>query len=166
MTDSLRISELEKKIEYIQNYIQSTQNIEVKYTVGEDGKDPTKDNPEDAGTDLYASEDAVLEFGMPVKIKLSTAFQPPAGVHGLIVDRSSMGNNGIHILGGLIDSPYRGDLEAILVNLKIGSTYNIQKGQKITQIIFINLPNTLLKKESSLNQSSRNTNGFGSSGQW
>lgn len=159
-----RLKKLEESVKYIQSYLSSLDEIEVKYKLEEGGKDPTKAHEEDAATDLYSLEDVTLEFAEPKLVKLSTALEMPSGHHGLIWDRSSMGKNGIHILGGLIDSGYRDTLAAILVNIKKDSTYNITQGQKITQILFIKLPKVRTVKTDTLSSSERGVRGFGSSG--
>jgi deoxyuridine 5'-triphosphate nucleotidohydrolase len=59
----------------------------------------------------------------------------PLGCYGQIADRSSMAfNNHIHVIGGVIDSDYRGPIQIILHNLG-HEPYHIQRGDKVAQII-------------------------------
>jgi len=62
--------------------------------------------------------------------------QIPEGYVGLIWPRSGMAyKHGIDVFAGVIDSSYRGDVGVILYNSQY-SNYNIEKGDRIAQIIF------------------------------
>jgi len=59
----------------------------------------------------------------------------PKGTYGRIADRSSMVLfNRIHVLGGVVDSDYRGSIRVMLYNFGTSSC-TIDKGQKIAQMI-------------------------------
>ncbi len=126
---------------------------------------PTKEHLEDAGWDLYANESVNLEFAVPRKVKTGISFGHPPCIHGFIWDRSSMGTKGIHVLGGLIDCPYTGEVSVILVNLnKNEPNQPIGIGTKMTQVVFPHLPITHLIETKTLEETSRGDKGFGSSG--
>ena len=71
----------------------------------------------DIGFDLYAVEDAVLEPGVPVKIRTGIAIEGPAGMGFVLGDRSSMAARGITYAGGRIDAGYRGEILVCLINV-------------------------------------------------
>lgn len=152
-------------------------------------KAPTKVYDTDAGYDLYAIEDVVVpsipsvicKFVMDTmasvfykkekkeveffgsKIKTGIAFEIPKGYVGLIWDRSSMGSKLLKVLGGVIDSSYRGDITVVLMNLSF-KDYTVRAGDKVAQILIQEIKNYPLVLCSELEHSSRQENGFGSSG--
>lgn len=102
---------------------------------------PTKAYPEDAGWDLYM--DCIpdidgciwIQPGERVLIRTGCAFAIPSGYYGRIADRS--GNAwkfGLHVLGGVVDSMYRGEVMVILLNTS-STEYCVKVGDKIAQMI-------------------------------
>lgn len=159
-------------------------------------KAPTKNNPQDAGYDLYALEDVEVhgtavyssifsiaanlagQNGMsekeieqmlwtfpdyvPSKIKTGIALEIPDGHVGLICDRSGMGSKGFKVMGGVIDSIYRGDVTVCLT--KVGNSAKIKAGDKIAQIVILPIANPELVEVEELTDTARGEKGFGSSG--
>lgn len=64
---------------------------------------------------------------------------------------------------GTIDSSYRGEIGVILMNLGSESV-TIQKGQKIAQLVLCPVIKTDVQEVDSLDETSRNDGGFGSTG--
>lgn len=159
-----KLAKLELQVHYLEEAAAGEHIIVDFKRLTESAKCPTKANEGDAGWDLYADEDMYCPYGHIVKVKTGIAFDMPDYNHGFIWDRSSMGAKGVHILGGMIDSIYRGEIQIILTNLKMGGPYMIKKGDKITQIIFVKLPKSHMRETTSLTESERGENGFGSSG--
>ena len=90
--------------------------------------------------------------------------QIPDGYVGLILPRSGMAyKHGIDVFAGVIDSSYRGDVWVILYNSQY-SNYNIEKGDRIAQIIFQKIEDFDLHVVENLDDTSRGAGGFGSSG--
>lgn len=141
---------------------------------------PTKSRQTDAGWDLYAAESVMLETGVPTKISTGIALEIPTGFYGQIQGRSGLGSKGIAVLGGVIDSEYRGDIIVCLhlnkgneftifdetdsVELVAQDKYIIEEGDKIAQIIIHQIPNTQMVEVEELGESDRGEKGFGSSG--
>lgn len=126
---------------------------------------PTKPNQTDAGWDLYASDDAVLEPGDRELIGTDVAMAIPEGYVGLIWDRSGLAaKKGIHRFAGVIDSGYRGELKVCLWNSSSQEFYIINKGDRIAQILFQPVPHFALIEVGDLESSDRGSGGFGSSG--
>src|SRR5665811_484444 len=77
----------------------------------EDAKLPTHGHPGDAGVDLYAVEDVVFPPGEQERVHTGLAVEIPEGYVGFIWDKSSISfNTGLKIMGGVIDSGYRGEI--------------------------------------------------------
>ena len=64
---------------------------------------------------------------------------------------------------GVIDSGYRGEIKLRFSMDDSSTAYQI--GDKVGQIVFLKLPKVNLVQSEDLSLSSRNTGGFGSSGQ-
>ena len=130
---------------------------------------PTKGNPNDAGWDLYADEDAIIGPKETKLISTGIAMAIPEGNVGLIWDRSSMGVKGIHRHAGVIDCGYRGEIKVCLHNagatLGSDSSYEIKKGDRIAQLIVEKCHSVEWNQVNDLSLSPREDGGFGSSGQ-
>lgn len=113
----------------------------------------------DAGYDLFAAHDAVLNAGATVNIDVNTRVDFPVGWFGLIAERSSQGAKGFSTLGNVIDETYTG---IISVNLHNASGYPIivYQGDKVGQLLFV--PRFIDPEEAKLPL--RGDRGFGSSG--
>tara|TARA_B100000809_G_C14629208_1_gene347872 strand:- start:84 stop:506 length:423 start_codon:yes stop_codon:yes gene_type:complete len=125
---------------------------------------PSKSNQSDAGWDLYAAEDAIIEPLQTELIGTDIAMAIPEGYVGLIWDRSGMATKrGVHRFAGVIDSGYRGQIKVCLWN----STQEhciINKGDRIAQILFQAVPNFPIIEVQNLDKTSRGSHGFGSTG--
>ena len=125
---------------------------------------PTKANSADAGYDLYALEGTIVDKHCHKLIKTGISMQIPDGYVGLIWPRSGLAyKHGIDVFAGVIDSTYRGDIGVILYNSQY-SNYTIEKGDRIAQIIFQKIEDFDLHVVENLDDSTRGTGGFGSSG--
>lgn len=126
---------------------------------------PTRANPTDAGLDLYTVEGKCL---MPMEryaFATDIAMAIPEGYYGLIGDRSGKAlSHGLHVLGGRVDSAYRGNIKVILVNLS-NSPVIINVHDKIAQMTIEKVLIESLEVVDSLEQTDRGEKGFGSSGQ-
>ena len=125
---------------------------------------PSKSNLSDAGWDLYAAEDAIVEPSQTELIGTDIAIAIPEGYVGLIWDRSGMATKrGIHRFAGVIDSGYRGPIKVCLWN----STQEhciINKWDRIAQILFQAVPDFPIIEVQNLDKTSRGSHGFGSTG--
>src|SRR5690348_10654201 len=80
---------------------------------------PTRAYAGDAGLDLHALEDVVLEPGERASVRTGIAIQVPDGHAGLVLPRSGLAaRHGIALVNapGLIDAGYRGELRVLLLN--------------------------------------------------
>lgn len=134
--------------------------------VKEDSKIPARNNDTDIGLDLAADDDYIIEPGEWQVIGCGVRIELPIGVSGLVFPRSGLAKKyGITVLNapGLIDSGYRGEIGAILINH--GKNYfPIKRGDRIAQLVIVNvgLFDPIVVDE--LSKTERGDNGLGSSG--
>ena len=129
---------------------------------------PDYANPGDAGADLLAREAAMLAPGggralVPTGIALAI----PPGWAGFVQPRSGLAlRHGITCLNtpGLIDSGYRDELKVLLVNLDPSEPYEVQRGDRIAQLVFQQVGEASFRPVGELPASDRGTGGFGSTG--
>lgn len=131
-------------------------------------KVPTKANPGDAGTDLYAAIDKRIPIvpHQTVKIPTDIAVEIPEGYFGGIFARSGLATkNGIRPSNctGVIDSKYRGNVIVALHN-DTDLTYFVTPGERIAQLIVIPFAEQNFKVIKKLQETERGNSGFGSSG--
>ncbi|MBO7701548.1 MAG: dUTP diphosphatase, partial [Eggerthellaceae bacterium] len=97
----------------------------------------------DAGLDLRAAEDAVLAPFERKLVSCGIAIAIPQGYAGFVLPRSGLAaKHGISIVNapGLIDSNYRGEIKAILVNLDAHNEFEIAHGDRIAQLVILETP--------------------------
>jgi dUTP pyrophosphatase len=132
--------------------------------LNEDATAPTKAHRSDAGYDLYASEDAVVIGRQRTTIKTGVSFEMSEGFAGLIWPRSGLSvKRGLDVLAGVVDSGYRGEIMVCLYNTS-DEDVEINRGDRIAQIIFQEVPVVSLMLREELETSQRGSNGFGSTG--
>jgi dUTP pyrophosphatase len=124
----------------------------------------------DAGIDLISTIDCTLNPGEIVLIPAGIYVMIPKGYEGQIRARSGLAlNHGISLANGVgtIDSNYRNELGAILVNLG-KKPFEIKTGFRIAQFIVCPIVNPVFDRVFSFSDyaedNPRNLKGFGSSG--
>lgn len=92
-----------------------------------------------AGLDLFTPRKFTLNGGQHTLIKLGIRSRFPKGWVGFIKDRSGLAIKGITVLGGVIDSDYRGEWGVILhnVNPAIENFVEFNGGDRIAQVVFV-----------------------------
>ena len=136
----------------------------LKYKLKDYGMPPTKAYDTDLGIDIYSPIDIKLSKDDDVKkIKTGVCFQFPNGYGGIIKDRSSLASKGVHILGGVIDEDYTGEIILCVKNFN-NKPYEIKRGDRIAQMILIKTSHVILEKTNILEDTERGSNGFGSTG--
>lgn len=137
--------------------------LNIKFKSVDGGQIPEWSDLANAGLDLYANEDIVLlpDKTTPVHLGIASEFAP--NYVALLKERSGMGKSGIALRGGVIDSCYRGEWAALLLNLS-DENYVIAKGDRVCQAIFLPVLHLQIAEVDSLNDSIRGKGGFGSSG--
>ena len=137
--------------------------MNVKIKLMENGKMPEFKRAGDACLDCYSAEDIVINPGNRSLIKLGFAMEIPEGYEGVIRPRSGLSSKGIDECIGTIDSNYRGELKAIIIN-NATEPYYINFGDRICQLAIRKTENINFIQVEELDDSVRGINGFGSSG--
>jgi dUTP pyrophosphatase len=122
----------------------------------------------DAGADLVAAESVVLDAGGGrALISTGVAIAIPEGFAGFVQPRSGLAlKHGITCLNtpGLIDSGYRGELKVLLVNTDPSEAFEVNKGERIAQLVIQKVEECDFQEVEELPDSERGETGFGSSG--
>jgi dUTP pyrophosphatase len=124
--------------------------------------------PHAAGMDLYAALDSelVLNPGERALVPTGIALAIPDGYEAQIRPRSGMAlHHGITLVNspGTIDPDYRGEICVIVINHG-AEPFMIRNGDRIAQIIFTRFIRADLQEVSELDETSRNSGGFGHTG--
>lgn len=120
---------------------------------------------EDAGMDLCAVADALLEPNIPQAVPTGLSIELPSGYEAQIRPRSGLAlKHAISVPNspGTIDPGYRGELKVILINLG-RQPYQIAKGDRIAQMVIAKYE-AVEVVEGELSDTARGAGGFGSSG--
>jgi dUTP pyrophosphatase len=128
---------------------------------------PVRAHPGDAGLDLRALDDFVLEPGERARIPTGIAIELPPGHAGLVLPRSGLAaKHGIALVNapGLIDEGYRGELQILLLNTDRSETFHGAAGDRIAQLVVVEVPQFEVVELDALAQSARDAGGFGSTG--
>jgi dUTP pyrophosphatase len=125
-----------------------------------------------SGMDLHAIERAVIYPGQTRLFTLGFAIELPPGLEAQIRPRSSLSKQGILCHLGTIDADYRGELAALLTNVRscirdgFGyDTYEVKAGDRIAQLVIAPVERVRLELAEELSETGRGAGGFGSTGQ-
>ncbi|MBW3644695.1 MAG: dUTP diphosphatase [Actinobacteria bacterium] len=122
----------------------------------------------DAGADLRAREGALLRAGGGrALVPTGLALALPDGWAGLVQPRSGLAlRHGVTCLNtpGLIDPGYRDEVRVLLVNTDPDDDYEVQRGDRIAQLVVQQVASVAFRVCETLPASSRGTGGFGSTG--
>ncbi len=132
--------------------------------IDSDIPDPHYAHTNDAGFDLYTRERVVLKPGERAMIPSGMQFEIPDGYVGLVWDKSGLSmKQGIKMLGGVVDAGYRGEVQIGAINLG-HEEYVFEKYHKVAQMLIQKVEQPVITVVEVLADSSRGTQGFGSSG--
>lgn len=121
----------------------------------------------DAGMDLRATEAVSLAPFERALVSTGLAVAIPEGYAGFVQPRSGLAiKQGVTVLNtpGLIDSHYRGELKVALINLDPHSTFTVEPGDRIAQLVIQKVACVEWNVVEALDETQRGTGGFGSSG--
>jgi dUTP pyrophosphatase len=119
----------------------------------------------DAGLDLVATE-IVSNTTFDVTYGTGIAMEIPKGYVGLVFPRSSVRKYDLSLSNcvGVIDSGYRGEIQATFKKTDGLDSTSYKKGDRIVQIIIIPYPRVRFVEVDELSQTDRGEGGFGSTG--
>ena len=131
-----------------------------------DAKTPFYAHKGDSGVDLYAAEDYLLKPMERKLIATGIKIAVPYGYEAQIRPKSGLAvEHGISHANsvGTIDSSYRGEIKIPMINFS-NTSYKIEKGKKIGQMIFAKVEEAIFEEVDELGETTRNEKGFGSTG--
>ncbi len=147
--------------------------INIAYTMTNDAiemntNEPYRASKGAAGFDLYNVYGTVIGArtcqDKPQLVGTGVRLEIPEGWMGLILDRSGIVTSyGAFIVGGVIDSDYRGEIKVAFCNLAPNPVF-LLRNQRIAQIVFYPCFIGDLVRKASLSQTVRAERGFGSTG--
>lgn len=117
----------------------------------------------DLGADLFALSAVVIHAQGRETIQTGIAIAPPLGYGAIIEGRSGLSQRGVTVLGGVIDSGYRGEIKVVLGNLS-DMPISISSGERIAQLRFVRRFEAEFVVVDEIPSSDRDVKGFGSSG--
>jgi dUTP pyrophosphatase len=165
-------------------------NVKIK-RLNEDAVIPKYARERDAGFDLIATEDVIIEPGETKLVPTGLAFELPPGYEMQIRPRSGVTlKTKLRVQLGTIDSGYRGEVKVIVDNIAqddswgVGhylgidgephtdisgyeghsDTYLVRKGDRIAQAVIAPFETAHFVDSDKLEESMRGGQGFGSSG--
>jgi dUTP pyrophosphatase len=123
-----------------------------------------------AGLDLLAAVPAKTRLaiapGSRALVPTGIAIALPTGTEAQVRPRSGLAaRHGLTVLNspGTIDADYRGEIQVLLVNLGSESV-NVTRGMRIAQLVISPVTHARLREVVSLDETSRGSGGFGSTG--
>jgi dUTP pyrophosphatase len=128
---------------------------------------PERAHPGDAGFDRRSIEDVEVGPGERAMIGTGVAVAIPDGHAGLVLPRSGLASkHGLTLANapGLIDSGYRGEVLCSVVNLDPHESVKIARGDRMAQLVVVEMPELRPRWVEELPPSSRGEGGFGSTG--
>ena len=144
-----------------------TEKLKVKISkIKENAITPCYAHKNDAGVDLYSTEDYVIKPGQIVLVSTGIRMAIPPGYEGQTRPKSGLAlNHGISICNspGTIDSGYRGEVRIIAINHG-NKEFKIEKETKIAQMVFNKIETAEFEEVEELDNTTRGQNGFGSTG--
>ena len=133
----------------------------MKIMLDKGAKMPTRAHPWDAGLDLYAMHDGIVDYSKT--FDTGVHIEIPEGCVGLIKSKSGLMVKNQLTTDGTIDSHYTGSIKVKLFNHG-EVTYFVQAGDKIAQLVILKCELPELELVDSLEETDRGDNGFGSTG--
>ena len=124
--------------------------------------EPHKASDGAAGLDFYSAENVIIHPHQQTRVHTDLALEIPENHYGQLKVRSGAASkNSISVEAGVIDSDYRGEVEFLIRN-NGQEPYTINAGDKIGQMIILQLPTLQLEETKTLSSTVRGTKGFGS----
>lgn len=125
---------------------------------------PTYAHPGDAGMDVYSNEEVTLQPRERKAVSTGISMAVPEGYVALVWEKSGRAlKEGLSTMAGVVDAGYRGEVMIVVLNVS-ETPIQISRGQKLAQILIQPVVSGTIQEVESLDDSSRGTGGFGSTG--
>lgn len=121
----------------------------------------------DAGADLYAAQSVYLGPHRRALVPTGVALALPEGFAAFVHPRSGLAlRHGLSIVNapGTIDAGYRGEISVLLVNTDPVTGVQIERGDRIAQLVIQRFATARFRQVDALPDSSRGAGGYGSTG--
>lgn len=128
---------------------------------------PSYAQPGDAGVDLLATSDVVIQPGERAVVGTGVAVALPEGYAGFVHPRSGLAARaGLSVVNtpGTIDSGYRGEIRVCLINHDPREPIRLQRGDRIAQLVVQRVERVRFVEVTELPESARGAGGYGSTG--
>ena len=128
---------------------------------------PAYSHPGDAGADLVTTVDVRLEPGERALVPTGVALALPDGYVALVHPRSGLAARfGVSIVNapGTVDAGYRGEVTVLLVNLDPHETVELNRGDRVAQLVIQQVERARFVEVQRLPGSARGAGGYGSTG--
>ena len=128
---------------------------------------PQRAYEHDAAFDLFAVENAIVAPQQRHVVGTGVALGLPPGIAALTLPRSGLAAEyGVALVNapGLIDPGYRGEVRIILLNTDRHHPFHVHVGDRIAQLLIVNLTAVSFFETVRLDETDRGERGFGSSG--
>jgi len=127
---------------------------------------PMYSHKEDAGMDLFSTEEVTISSGTWALVKTGISIELPHGYEAQVRSKSGLAlKSGIFVLNspGTVDENYRGEICVILMNMS-KTDYKVEKNQKIAQMVINKVEHLEIELVDEMSKTSRGEGGFGSTG--
>lgn len=124
-------------------------------------------HPGDAGLDLRVRSAVRLEPGERALVGTGVALAIPEGYCGLVTPRSGLASaSGLSLANtpGVVDAGYRGEVKLALVNLDPREVIDLERGERVAQLLLVPVARATLEEVATLPDSARGEGGHGSTG--
>lgn len=141
--------------------------IKFKRLAHGDGLDlPSYQTDGSSGMDIQAALTVTLPPGGGTLIPTGFAVEVPEGYELQCRSRSGLARQGVFVTNspGTIDSDYRGEVCVLLSNLDQRRTFEVRRGDRVAQLVLIQVPKATVKEVKELSETKRAEGGFGSTG--
>ena len=142
--------------------------LTVQLKMLDDGLEPPSyAHPGDAGADLRAREDVLLEPGERRLVPTGVSIALPDGFVALIHPRSGLATkHGLTVVNapGTVDAGYRGEIAVTLLNTDRHQAIELKRGDRIAQMVIQRVEYARFLPVQDLSGSVRGGGGFGSTG--
>ena len=142
--------------------------LEIRCTMAEDAQDllPAKAHSDDAAFDLKARTSLEILPHKSALVPTGLFLELPTGYEAQVRPRSGLAlKHCVTVLNtpGTIDAGYRGEVGVIIYN-RGDRPFEVKRGDRIAQMVIAKLPEVELVEVEELGESTRGTDGFGSTG--
>lgn len=128
---------------------------------------PAYAQPGDAGADLVAARPVTLGPGERALVPTGISIALPPGYAAFVHPRSGLAlRHGVSVVNtpGTIDAGYRGEIGVVLINHDLHQTVQIERGDRIAQLVVQRVERAEFHEVETLPESVRGAGGYGSTG--